>query len=381
MNDDRAPFADLPAALVEELLERAPVVGDNLIGTLTDIKTSREELKSKLAQKGLLISESSLPLVDIPTACAADGSYAIERMLTTDLGVAAAVVVEGLTPPSETRFWAEPRHRVSVFAETHDEDTATVLRALMLGEELTLAADAPHDLVMIDGTLTLPIIYFNQALNAAPGTSLQCGKAFLEQCLTYLTAYVKILSSTRTDKQYIGCPKYSTRREIGRQLGWPESHDDRGLLTLVLDAGQLTRPVPLEQPTGSWHITIDRVSPEIRSQIQPYTEQVPGLLQGVHVLYYRPSGSLPAFRIEVGSATASNPHRLATVIQGIKSQAATGSMLEPYPLYLADRIVKAAARSLPAFRQVATQRIAERYPGDLGEVFFAMHGYRSESGA
>jgi hypothetical protein len=137
----------------------------------------------------------------------------------------------------------------------------------------------------------------------------------------------------------------------------------------------------LDQPAGSWHINIDRVNQELRSLIQPFTERIPRLLHGVHVFYYRPSESLPAFRIEVGSATATNPHRLATVVQGIKSQAAVGSMLEPYPLYLADRIVKAAARSLPSFRQVATQRIAERYPGDLGEVFFAMHGYRSESGA
>jgi hypothetical protein len=55
-------------------------------------------------------------------------------------------------------------------------------------------------------------------------------------------------------------------------------------------------------------------------------------------------------------------------------------MLEPYPIYLADRTVKALARAMPAFRQVTTQRISEQYRGDIGEVFFAMHGYRSDSG-
>lgn len=44
-------------------------------------------------------------------------------------------------------------------------------------------------------------------------------------------------------------------------------------------------------------------------------------------------------------------------------------MLEPYPIYLADRIVKSLARSLPAFRQIATQYISEKYDGDIGEVF------------
>jgi len=77
---------------------------------------------------------------------------------------------------------------------------------------------------------------------------------------------------------------------------------------------------------------------------------------------------------------ALNPHRLAVVVQGLKHQCAVPSILEPYPLYLADRTVKALARAVPTFRQVATQRLSERYDGDIGEVFFAMHGYRSESG-
>jgi len=55
-------------------------------------------------------------------------------------------------------------------------------------------------------------------------------------------------------------------------------------------------------------------------------------------------------------------------------------VLEPYPVWLADRTVKALARAIPTFRQVATQRISEQYDGDIADVFFAMHGYRTESG-
>jgi hypothetical protein len=79
-------------------------------------------------------------------------------------------------------------------------------------------------------------------------------------------------------------------------------------------------------------------------------------------------------------AVASNRHRLATVVQGLKHQCATASMLEPYPIYLADRTVKALARAVPAFRQITTQRVSEHYDGDIGEVFFAMHGFRSDTG-
>jgi hypothetical protein len=84
--------------------------------------------------------------------------------------------------------------------------------------------------------------------------------------------------------------------------------------------------------------------------------------------------------VEVGEAVGLHHHRLAIVVQGLKHQCATASMLEPYPVYLADRTVKALARAMPAFRQVTTQRISENYEGDIGEVFFAMHGYRSDTG-
>lgn len=161
---EQQPFAELPAALVEEVLSQTDSVADGLLASFQRLRTDRNALRDQLAKAGQIVSESSLGYPPLPTTCAADGSYAIERLLTTDLAAAAAVAVEGLTPPSEKRHWELPRHKTFVAAEPHFEDTATVLRAVMLGEELRLAANAPHDLVMLDGTLTLPTIYFNQAL-------------------------------------------------------------------------------------------------------------------------------------------------------------------------------------------------------------------------
>lgn len=382
-SSDQTPFADLPAALVDEVLEETSTVAQELLDSFQNIKNERKSLRSALEASGLLVTESSLGYPPLPTTCAADGSYAIERLLTTDLAAAAAVAVEGLTPPSEERFWELPRHKSFIAAEPHVEDTATVLRAVMLGEELRLLTDAPHDLVMLDGTLTLPVIYFNQALNKVPDVpQLKCARSFLDRCIEYLSAYRTILRSERSDKHYIALPKYSTRREIGIELGWPESYDDRGMLTLLLNSGELTKPRPLEaqQDGRGWHLNINRLPPEIKSQASKLADEIVAALGSVQIFYYKPQDWLPALRVEVAAGVASNTHRLAAVIQGLKHQTATPSMLEPYPIYLADRTVKALARSLPAFRQVTTQRISEQYKGDIGEVFFAMHGYRSESG-
>jgi hypothetical protein len=157
------------------------------------------------------------------------------------------------------------------------------------------------------------------------------------------------------------------------------------MLTLLLNPGELTKPVVIEHPRDqqgniTWHLNTGRLPAELRKPAAELAEEVVSAIQTVYVFYYKPQAWLPALRVEVGAAVAMNNHRLATVVQGLKHQCATASMLEPYPIYLADRTVKALARSIPAFRQVTTQRISERYSGDIGEVYFAMHGYRSESG-
>lgn len=180
MDDEKQVFADLPAAMIEDMLQCSTAVGDVLLETFQQTRDFSEKLRSDLEKNGYLLNESQFGYPPLPTTCAADGSYAIERLLSVDFTVAAAVAVEGLTPPSEERYWEQPRHFVYVKEELHHPDTATVLRAIMLGHEIALAVKAPHDVVMLDGTLTLPVIYFNQALHKASEIdNLHCSRIFL----------------------------------------------------------------------------------------------------------------------------------------------------------------------------------------------------------
>jgi len=375
------PFAELPAALVEEVLDRTEGLGRELLRSFAEMRAQRQTRRAQLAEADLLRREADLSYVPIPTTCGVDGSYAIERLLTTDLVAAAALAVEGLTPPSETRHWPEPRHLVYVGTEGHDADTGTVARAVMIGMELQLAAQAPHEVVFVDGSLTTPLIYFNQALNKAAETpNLHVADEFLQYIREYLEAYHAILVSRRSDRCWIGVPKYTTRREIGRRLDWPEVHDDRGLLTNTLEPGEFTHALRLQKPAQPWHLNIGPVCPEDHPTVTKLSEEITGLLAEIHVLYYRPYSWLPALRLEMSRAVAETPARLAAVIHGVRHQCGSAAILEPYPLYMADRMVKHLARAVPTFRQVTSQRLAETYDGDIGDVFLGLHGYRTESG-
>ena len=383
MNDDsQSPFNDLPAALVDEVILSSQDIGKRLLQSFEQVRADRQKCRDQLAAAGLLRRESDLEIPHIPTCCGVDGSYAVERLLTTDLAAAAAVAVEGLTPPSEKRFWPEPRHQVVVEAETHNDTTGTVLRGLMMTMELGLAAQAPHDLVFLDGSMTTPVIYLNQALSGANAAyAPKFGETLKRRAKDGLAAYLAVLKSQRSDKCWAFCPKYTTTREIGIEMEWPASHDDRGMLTMLLEAGEFTDARNLQEPDSPWHINVSGVPQPDLEEAEGLEESVIAALSNVVVIYYKPSRWSPALRLEVNRDVAANRSRLAALLQGAKLQSCCAAIMEPYPLYLADRMVKSLPGAIPAFRQVATQSIAATYTGSLDEVFYGMHGYRTQSGA
>lgn len=391
---DQQPFAALPAALVDEILNKSSNKGAGLVESFNELAKSRPKLRQALLDQQLVIRDSALPNPKLGSSiCATDGAYAVEKLLAADLVVAVASAVEGLTPPEEPRHWPSPYHDSIVEVEPHHPDTNTLLRTIMVGMELCLAVRAPHDVVLLDGSFTLPIIFFNQAFSKlgdllvnkdekesleAKHFKLKCAELLYDRSYEFLEAYHQILTSSRTDKHFIAQPKYSTRREISEKMHWPENFEDRGMLSILLEGGELTKPIQLQAPDAPWHINIKHIKNGHKAG--KLVDEIADRLNRVHAVYYKPKQEFPALRLEMVQSTASNNYQLGSVVSAIAFQCQTSAILEPFPNYMADKIVKSLSRAMPAFRQIATQTIAERYEGDMGEVFFAMHSYRSESG-
>ena len=378
---EQTPFAELPEALVEEMLSKSEHIGEKLFISFKGIQDNKEKIRKQLQDEDILKRDTDFGYPAIPTTCGIDGSYAVERLLATDLAACAAVAIEGLTPPSEKRHWEKPHHRVLIHPEKHDPDTGTVIRGLMMGMELELAAKAPHDIVFLDGSLTTPLIYMNQAINKVSGLGETfIGTSVLENFEDFLDSYKTILQSVRTDKSWVSMPKYTTKREIGKKLekklNLPFPYEDRAILTAVLSSGEFTSAIPLEQPKEPWHLRL----PKDNEELVKLREDVISAINRINVIYYKPNNWIPALRIEISPSIASNNSRIAILLQGLKYQCGTPGIFEPYPLYMADRMVKHLGNAIPAFRQTATMRMAELHEGDVGEIFFSMHGYRTESG-
>jgi len=350
------------------MLGHAKALSDHLLKSMKEVRESRKAIRDKLHDEGLLLdSNQVISTPKYPTSSGADGSFAIERLVTTDLVVAAGIAVEGLTPPSEKRFWPQPHHLSETEVVPHNDDTSVVLRALMVTMELELAAKSPHDVTFLDGSMATPLIYLNQGLSKVLHGPIGIGEKLSARQANALAYYEEILTAARSDKDFVSIPKYTSKKEIVSLLDMGD-YEDRGLLTLVLSPGELTKPIRMQLPEQPYHLPVKGGEGAIRQ------------LESVHILYYRPYGHMPALRLEIPSSIAGNQQRLGNVLEAIHLQCGAPGMFEPYPLYLADRMAKHLAVALPAIRRATTQEMAMAWPDDAGEVYLSMHDYRTEAG-
>lgn len=377
MMDKKNPFSLLPGALVEEMLSKSQDVGKALLSNAKEVNSNKEKFRSQLSGNGLLKNVSELPHVPPPTTVGVDGAQVVDRLLATDLVACAAVAIEGLTPPTETRHWDKPFHKVYIHPEPHNTDTGAVIRGIMWELEIILAANAPHDIVFLDGSITNPFLNLNAAIakarNFPPSKLID---ELVNKFEEFLRAYHCITTSSRTDKLWVGVPKYTSKREIGFQFGWPVGYDDRAILTSALKAGEYTQPVPYDQPIDPWHIGMDLLKPtdEMKRLLQETIDKVTDL----HVCYFRPHPYTPALRLEVPKSLTTNKYQLSMLLHAVSFQCGTPGIIDPYPLFMADRMVKNISTAVPAFRQTATMEMAHGFEDDLSEIFFTMHGYRTE---
>jgi len=368
-----SPFQDLPEALVEEMLGEYKRLGTELSTSFEKMEAAREQTRASLSKAGLLRRDSSiLRSYSHPTTCGVDGAYALERLLATDMAALAGVAVEGLSPPTEVRLWPQPHHLCKVMTVNHNDATGLVIRAIMITMELELAARAPHDVVFMDGSLTTPVIHLNQALARLGEIPAEFSKSLLSGLGSALDNYKEILASRRSDKIYAGVPKYTSRNEVARKVGLL-GYEDRSMLSFSLQGGELVGPLDMIERDEDWHFS------GLPKDLIGKGNEIISLIRDLNVLYYRPYEHFPALRIELAPSIARNQSRLSILLESLQLQSGAAAIMEPYPLYLADRMVKHLGTALPAIRRATTQEIATTTPLDVGSIFMAMHGYRTES--
>ena len=378
---------ELPAALIEELLKTNENVGKSLLNSMNAIQDSKQDIRGWLIDNQKLRRDSELENVEIPTTCGVDGSYVVERMISTSIIACAAVAVEGFTPPSETKHWPLKYESV-IEIENHESELGTILRGLMKFIEMKLAVNAPHDIVLMDGSITSQFIHVNQAISVAKSddnghyNTKKIGKKLLDEYYEFLKNFKIVMESKKDNKIWASLPKFTTRSELGYEYdtlhGWPEKQDDRSILTVVLMAGEFTIPKKITRTQDNWHLHLPDVTDERINTLISQNEKL--MTETMDVIYYKPHDYTPALRIELAEDVAKDDSRLATLLKSISYQFASYVIMEPYPLYMADRMVKNLSGAMPALKQSALQKVVKETTASIGDVLYGLRSYRTEGG-
>lgn len=372
-------FADLPDALVRDLLAKAVPVAEGVARNLKSLRDAQAAMRQQARQNGLVKRKADLDVSREPSVAGVDGSYQIHRLTALDLCAAAAVAVEG-TAKEAHRHWPEPYHQMWVECLPHEIDTVGVLRGMMVSMELNLADQAPHDLVLLDGSFSSLIIYLNQALTNLPDAGQLLGKEFLHRWDAGLLSQVqRILRSDRT----AAMPKFTSRNELLGPHGIqpPVEVDGKTLATLVLEPGEYTKPVPIHGLGEKYHIPEETVFAGSKKTLCNAKDigDLNAALQDLKVVYFRPYGWLPALRIELPGPVASSDTRLSMVLEGVFRQFFSPAVIEPYPLFLADRMVKSLGAGVAVIEQCVAQHVVGESP-DVETTLLCLQNYRTEGG-
>jgi hypothetical protein len=367
-------FSELPDALVRDLLAQAAPMADLVASNIRTLYGAKRGLRGEAHDARLILRKADLDVTREPSVAAVDGSYQAHRLTAMDLCAAAAVAVEG-TAKEARRHWEQPFHRIWVAPVEHSQNATNTLRGLMISMEVDLASLAPHDLVLLDGSFIVLIIYLNQGL-----TSFRQAPSLLRDEFArrwhddnVLERFLDLLRSDRT----VAVPKYSGRNELVRVLsldGLPAT-DARSLATLILEPDEYTAPQPIflfGDEEREYHL-----SEAFRTAEQQ--REMNDLLSNMRVVFYRPYGWAPAIRLELPGTIANNNHRLAMVLEGIKRQLFSPAVLEPYPLFLADRMVKSLGSGVGAIEHTVAQS-AVNDSTDIETTMLFLQNYRTEGG-
>ena len=362
-------FSDLPDALVRDLLESSVPVAEEVQNRFGRLQSMQSDLRNNAQRLSLVHRKSDLEVTREPSVAAIDGSYQIHRLTSIDLCASAAVGVEGTSKEAQ-RHWQEPRHRFWAKATPHNEATTLLLRGLMVSMELELASETPHDLVLLDGSFASLIIYLNQGLsNLAEEPSMGDNLRHRWESQNLMQRLVTTLRSTRT----LALPKYTSRNELVGLFPHEATSDcdGRTLATLILEPGEYTMPLSVYRDEP-YHLPSYLCSGEDLDQLN-------AALSEIQVIYFRPFGWVPALRLEVPGAIAHSRTRLSLVLRGIESQFFVPAVMEPYPLFLADRMVKSLGSAVAAMEQTIIQHVTD-HSEDIELTMLLLQNYRTESG-
>jgi hypothetical protein len=394
---DPRHYAHLPEDLLSKILENVPATVSKM-NELFDIQDKPIENGMKaLRDNGLIMKNDTTEFSN--SLIAVDGGVVLEKMTGTDILLAVAVGVEGLTVDPNSG-WISDKNQYYQWQTVipHDEANARLCQGIMFLMELSVLANAEHEIRIMDGTHFTPLIKINSLLSAkeerAGPQYVKALKDFLKETYEKIIPDIPdIIKSALQDDKIIAIAKYSSSRDIIDAFLNTEgiSIDDKTFFSLALNEDEFLTPFSVgqseEEREKIWndlHITCNLKIPEENDLNTKFEEIVKTLRtkniksghkeSELYFTYYKPYQDGPAYRIEVKKNLAKDLKHLKKTLLSIKKQIVFPEIREPFPQYLVDLMAKNVAGGLYAIQEAI--RLSPDLKLDKGR-FSLLFNYRT----
>ena len=359
-------FDDLPDALINELLVRSETITEQARSNVDARINERDKLRERALQLGLVTQLGDLSVMPEKSVVAVDGSVALIRLAAFELASAAALAVDGL---GWNPNGVKPPYEFETLITDPISSANEIAYGLMFCMEYSVAGMVDRDLVMLDGAFSTGMVAISLALRAAADLRDDLSEAFRSR---WTDSVMEIVPEILDSEKVIALPKRSSANEFATQtllFGNREiDTNGRSTASLILEAGEYAGPFDLETHLFQFD------SPEF---YRSYMARLKTGYTNIKVIYYKPKEWTHAFRIEVPPAIAHNPKRLSETLEVVRRQTVNSAIMEPYPLYVADRFVKSLRKGVNAILEsVKTKTIGESPNPDIASDM--LNAYRTE---
>lgn len=389
-------YAHLPEELLAKILSETPKTVAKM-NSMFDIQDKPiEEGINFLRKKEMIGNLKSKEITK--SLIAVDGGNILEKMTGTDLILAVAVGVEGLTKDDVTD-WGDANNQYYQWQTVmpHDEANTRLCQGVMFLMELSVLANANHDIRILDGTHFTPIIKINSLLSAfedkAGPEYVKALREFLKETYEKIIPDIPdIIKSAFNDDKIIAIAKYSSSRDIidAYLNGFKINVDDKTFFSLGMKEDEYLLPLSVgqspEEREKIWNdlrincnLQIEERN-ELNKKLKEALASIKTKKDGVqkkskiYFTYYKPYEEGPAYRIEIKESLAKDIKRLEKYLYSIKKQIVFPEIREPYPQYLVDLMAKSIAQGLFSIKEAI--RLSPDLKIDSGK-FNLLFNYRT----
>lgn len=387
-------YAHLPDELLAKILDHVPATVEKMNGMFDIQDKPIKDGINHLRQTDKLVKLSA---TDYSTSLiAVDGSFILEKMTGSDLLLAVAVGVEGLTE-DKTKDWGEEKNQYYQWqtALAHDEANSRLGQGVMFLMELSVLASAEHDIRIMDGAHFTSILKINSMLSAKDENAgeeyAQALRDFLKETYEKIIPDIPdIIKAAFSDDRIIALAKYSSSRDVidAFLTKYEIRIDDKTFFSLGLDEDEYLKPLAVgqsrEERRKIWndlHIKCNLDIPErdelneaLEKAIKPLTTK-DDKDSDLYFTYYKPFQDGPAYRIELKKSLALDEERLENYLLSIKKQIVFPEIREPYPQYVVDLMAKGISTGMFAIEEAI--KLSPELKIDKGK-FNLLFSYRTK---